>query len=86
MTQARSRSQATSAPRPRTAKTGDLVHYHRVGEGNQACRAAVVTHVWSAEVVNLFVYPDGLRETNEMVVTSVPYAPLDSPGTWHFPE
>ena len=93
MTQRRDRGNTPSlapTPPPRQPRTGEMVHYRRLGENTAPCRAAVVTQVWSPENVNLFVCPDGLGETNETVATSVQYdaaLPVkDTPGKWHFPE
>ena len=87
MTQRRDRG---APPQPPTGivKVGDMVHYHRPGENTQPCRAAVVTHVvnGNAGIVHLFVFPDGLGETNETVVILAPRAPSDTPGMWHTPE
>ena len=86
MTQRRDRG--IPPPQAPTIKVGDTVHYHRLGENTQPCRAAVVTDVVNrgAGIVNLFVFPDGIGETNETIVVLAPQAELDRPGTWHFRE
>lgn len=67
---------------------GRIVHYiHGGDETNNPHNhyAAVVTHVWSPECVNLFVFAKGSALDNESGVrTSVLKG--DTAGRWHWPE
>lgn len=48
-------------------------------------RAAVITHVWSdAGTVNLYIFPDGSFQMENLTPTSVLYNESEIPGTWHW--
>ena len=71
--------EATEAPQ---IMIGQNVHYI----GNDAIhRAAVITHIFDGGIVNLFVYPDGVRESDP-VVRHVGHNELMQPNTWHMIE
>lgn len=70
-----------TTPKP-TPTVGRIVHYHT--EGKDQPNAAVITHVWSDDCVNLHVFRDGsfpLQVSPE--VTSVMRGP--APGEWSWP-
>jgi len=63
---------------------GRMVHYYWGGQ----CRAAIITHVWDAEigVVNLHVLQDGSDPTVPQTPTSILLAVSKTEGTWHWIE
>lgn len=63
---------------------GDIVHFVY----SQRDWAAIVTHVWSDDRVNLYVFPDASHSFgSNQVVASVFYNGLDHwDNTWHWPE
>jgi hypothetical protein len=73
--------EANESPAP-APQVGINVHYI----GNDAVhRAAAITHVFDGGIVNLFVYPDGVREF-EPVVRHVGHNEQMQPKTWHYIE
>jgi hypothetical protein len=61
---------------------GRIVHF--VYGGNHF--AAIITHVWSDNNVNLFAFDNGLNQLALSVVTSVTLDELKGDYTWHWPE
>lgn len=66
---------------------GRIVHYWVVDSyGNVVPRAAIITHVWSDDCVNLHVFGDGSFGADDSKQTSV--IRTDSPDSlcWSWPE
>lgn len=62
---------------------GRIVHY--VVDGFNEARAAVITHVWGENgTVNLYIFPDGSFQMDNLTPTSVTYDESGKSGTWHW--
>ena len=66
---------------------GRIVHYWVVDPyGNVVPRAAIITHVWSDECVNLHVFGDGTFGGEDQKITSVVKTEANNPMSWSWPE
>ena len=62
---------------------GRMVHY----VANSKHYAAVVTHLWSDGIVNLYVFPDGSYPLDNYAPTSVQFDDqVKGNSTWHWIE
>ena len=59
---------------------GRVVHFVKDG----ACFAAIVTHVWTPQCVNLYVFPD--NSDLPYFKSSVMWNDVPSEYSWHWPE
>jgi hypothetical protein len=51
-------------------KIGDIVLFSSDANGVRIDRPAVITHVWSEQTVNLFVFPDGTYDFNDPIAST----------------
>lgn len=70
-----------STKKARTAALGKSVIFVS-NDGKQ--RAAVITHVWEGERVNLYVFPDASFPLISNTPTSVTYDENAATYTWHW--
>lgn len=73
----------------KTATVGRIVQYvppstdHPTSNNDAQVVPAIVTRVWSNNVLNLTVFADA---RDAVPVTSVPHSANGEPGTWHWHE
>ena len=69
---------------PIPPSVGRIVLFEPADQTKGQPHPAIITHVWTDDCVNLFVFPDAGHQIVDTVHASVTYGQEAAPGTWRW--